>query len=130
MGQKKHGLLLGLVLGTTAATVAYLSLSSSKKDQLLKESAQKIDELNAYIQTTSKKVLDTVSDKVQESKDAVEVYGGIAAETVGEKWQEARDTVEVYGGIAAETVGESIGQAKETVESVADDLVAKKDSDA
>lgn len=61
------------------------------------------------MQDKSKQVLDAVSEKVQESKDAVEVYGGIAAETVEEKWQDTKDAVEVYGGIATETVEESFG---------------------
>ena len=75
-----------------------------------------IRDSNTYLHDKSKKVLDTVSEKVQESKDAVEVYGGIAAETVEEKWKDTKDAVEVYGGIAAETVEESLGQAKEKVE--------------
>lgn len=82
----------------------------------MKESAKKIEDLNTYLHDKSKKVLDTVSEKVQESKDAVEVYGGIAAETVEEKWQDTKDAVEVYGGIAAETVEDSLEQAKEKVE--------------
>lgn len=118
MTKKNHGVFWGLLLGSAAASIAYLSLSSSKKDQLLKNSAKKIDDLNAYLQDKSKQVLDAVSEKVQESKDAVEVYGGIAAETVEEKWQDTKDAVEVYGGIAAETVEESLGQAKEKVEGI------------
>ncbi|GET77375.1 hypothetical protein KNZ07_18670, partial [Streptococcus dysgalactiae subsp. equisimilis] len=63
MAKKNHGIFLGLLLGSAAATIAYLSLSSSKKDQLLKESAKKIEDLNTYLHDKSKKVLDTVSEK-------------------------------------------------------------------
>ncbi|HFZ7549847.1 TPA: hypothetical protein ACIO5A_001439, partial [Streptococcus pyogenes] len=72
MTKKNHGVFWGLLLGSAAASITYLSLSSSKKDQLLKDSAKKIDDLNAYLQDKSKQVLDAVSEKVQESKDAVE----------------------------------------------------------
>lgn len=41
MTKKNHGVFWGLLLGSAAASIAYLSLSSSKKDQLLKNSAKK-----------------------------------------------------------------------------------------
>ena len=53
MAKKNHGVFLGLLLGSAAATIAYLSLSSSKKDQLLKESAKKIEDLNTCLLYTS-----------------------------------------------------------------------------
>lgn len=34
------------------------------------------------------------------------------------KWQDTKDAVEVYGGIATETVEESLGQVKEKVEGI------------
>ncbi|EPZ42489.1 hypothetical protein HMPREF1228_1016 [Streptococcus pyogenes GA41345] len=94
----------GWLLGSAAASIAYLSLSSSKKDQLLKDSAKKIDDLNAYLQDKSKQVLDAVSEKVQESKDAVEVYGGIAAETVEESLGQAKEKVEGIGEATSQTI--------------------------
>ncbi|HEP1492411.1 TPA: hypothetical protein VPH97_001385 [Streptococcus pyogenes] len=104
MTKKNHGVFWGLLLGSAAASIAYLSLSSSKKDQLLKDSAKKIDDLNAYLQDKSKQVLDAVSEKVQESKDAVEVYGGIAAETVEESLGQAKEKVEGIGEAASQTI--------------------------
>ncbi|HHJ7175597.1 TPA: hypothetical protein ACQMXB_000045 [Streptococcus pyogenes] len=104
MTKKNHGIFWGLLLGSAAASIAYLSLSSSKKDQLLKDSAKKIDDLNAYLQDKSKQVLDAVSEKVQESKDAVEVYGGIAAETVEESLGQAKEKVEGIGEATSQTI--------------------------
>ncbi|HGN8541854.1 TPA: hypothetical protein ACKZDX_000113 [Streptococcus pyogenes] len=104
MTKKNHGVFWGLLLGSAAASIAYLSLSSSKKDQLLKDSAKKIDDLNAYLQDKSKQVLDAVSEKVQESKDAVEVYGGIAAETVEESLGQAKEKVEGIGESTSQTI--------------------------
>lgn len=104
MTKKNHGVFWGLLLGSAAASIAYLSLSSSKKDQLLKDSAKKIDDLNAYLQDKSKQVLDAVSEKVQESKDAVEVYGGIAAETVEESLGQAKEKVEGIGEATSQTI--------------------------
>ncbi|HEP1273646.1 hypothetical protein [Streptococcus pyogenes] len=104
MTKKNHGVFWGLLLGSVAASIAYLSLSSSKKDQLLKDSAKKIDDLNAYLQDKSKQVLDAVSEKVQESKDAVEVYGGIAAETVEESLGQAKEKVEGIGEATSQTI--------------------------
>ncbi|HER2479599.1 hypothetical protein [Streptococcus pyogenes] len=104
MTKKNHGVFWGLLLGSAAASIAYLSLSSSKKDQLLKDSAKKIDDLNAYLQNKSKQVLDAVSEKVQESKDAVEVYGGIAAETVEESLGQAKEKVEGIGEATSQTI--------------------------
>ncbi|EMO8654528.1 hypothetical protein R2618_03020 [Streptococcus pyogenes] len=104
MTKKNHGVFWGLLLGSAAASIAYLSLSSSKKDQLLKNSAKKIDDLNAYLQDKSKQVLDAVSEKVQESKDAVEVYGGIAAETVEESLGQAKEKVEGIGEATSQTI--------------------------
>lgn len=104
MTKKNHGVFWGLLLGLAAASIAYLSLSSSKKDQLLKDSAKKIDDLNAYLQDKSKQVLDAVSEKVQESKDAVEVYGGIAAETVEESLGQAKEKVEGIGEATSQTI--------------------------
>lgn len=68
MTKKNHGVFWGLLLGSAAASIAYLSLSSSKKDQLLKNSAKKIDDLNAYLQDKSKQVLDAVSEKYKNPK--------------------------------------------------------------
>ncbi|HER7286661.1 TPA: hypothetical protein VMC40_000827 [Streptococcus pyogenes] len=104
MTKKNHGVFWGLLLGSAAASIAYLSLSSSKKDQLLKDSAKKIDDLNAYLQDKSKQVLDAVSEKVQESKDAVEVYGGIATETVEESLGQAKEKVEGIGEATSQTI--------------------------
>ncbi|HGA4068966.1 TPA: hypothetical protein ACISJF_000390 [Streptococcus pyogenes] len=104
MTKKNHGVFWGLLLGSAAASIAYLSLSSSKKDQLLKDSAKKIDDLNTYLQDKSKQVLDAVSEKVQESKDAVEVYGGIAAETVEESLGQAKEKVEGIGEATSQTI--------------------------
>lgn len=104
MTKKNHGVFWGLLLGSAAASIAYLSLSSSKKDQLLKDSAKKIDDLNAYLLDKSKQVLDAVSEKVQESKDAVEVYGGIAAETVEESLGQAKEKVEGIGEATSQTI--------------------------
>ncbi|HHR3330605.1 TPA: hypothetical protein ACS4RZ_000123 [Streptococcus pyogenes] len=104
MTKKNHGVFWGLLLGSAAASIAYLSLSSSKKDQLLKNSAKKIDDLNAYLQDKSKQVLDAVSEKVQESKDVVEVYGGIAAETVEESLGQAKEKVEGIGEATSQTI--------------------------
>ncbi|VGV94051.1 signal recognition particle GTPase [Streptococcus pyogenes] len=104
MTKKNHGVFWGLLLGSAAASIAYLSLSSSKKDQLLKNSAKKIDDLNAYLQDKSKQVLDAVSEKVQESKDAVEVYGGIAAETDEESLGQAKEKVEGIGEATSQTI--------------------------
>ncbi|HEP1688139.1 hypothetical protein [Streptococcus pyogenes] len=104
MTKKNHGVFWGLLFGSAAASIAYLSLSSSKKDQLLKNSAKKIDDLNAYLQDKSKQVLDAVSEKVQESKDAVEVYGGIAAETVEESLGQAKEKVEGIGEATSQTI--------------------------
>ncbi|MEN4323898.1 hypothetical protein R2642_01220 [Streptococcus pyogenes] len=104
MTKKNHGVFWGLSLGSAAASIAYLSLSSSKKDQLLKNSAKKLDDLNAYLQDKSKQVLDAVSEKVQESKDAVEVYGGIAAETVEESLGQAKEKVEGIGEATSQTI--------------------------
>ncbi|HFX5603804.1 TPA: hypothetical protein ACIE3C_000091 [Streptococcus pyogenes] len=104
MTKKNHGVFWRLLLGSAAASIAYLSLSSSKKDQLLKDSAKKIDDLNAYLQDKSKQVLDAVSEKVQESKDAVEVYGGIAAETVEESLGQAKEKVEGIGEATSQTI--------------------------
>ncbi|HER4798963.1 TPA: hypothetical protein VKP25_000327 [Streptococcus pyogenes NGAS113] len=104
MTKKNHGVFWGLLLGSAAASIAYLSLSSSKKDQLLKDSAKKIDDLNAYLQDKSKQVLNVVSEKVQESKDAVEVYGGIAAETVEESLGQAKEKVEGIGEATSQTI--------------------------
>ncbi|HES4778489.1 TPA: hypothetical protein VOQ75_000275 [Streptococcus pyogenes] len=104
MTKKNHGVFWGLLLGSAAASIAYLSLSSSKKDQLLKDSAKKIDDLNAYLQDKSKQILDAVSEKVQESKDAVEVYGGIAAETVEESLGQAKEKVEGIGEATSQTI--------------------------
>ncbi|HEP1356934.1 hypothetical protein [Streptococcus pyogenes] len=104
MTKKNHGVFWGLLLGSAAASIAYLSLSSSKKDQLLKNSAKKLDDLNAYLQDKSKQVLDAVSEKVQESKDAVEVYGGIAAETVEESLGQAKEKVEGIGEATSQTI--------------------------
>ncbi|HFD7700743.1 hypothetical protein AB7939_04550 [Streptococcus pyogenes] len=104
MTKKNHGVFWGLLLGSAAASIAYLSLSSSKKDQLLKNSAKKIDDLNAYLQDKSKQVLDAVSEKVQESKDAVEVYGGIAAETVEESLGQVKEKVEGIGEATSQTI--------------------------
>ncbi|HFK6118208.1 hypothetical protein [Streptococcus pyogenes] len=104
MTKKNHGVFWGLLLGSAAASIAYLSLSSSKKDQFLKNSAKKIDDLNAYLQDKSKQVLDAVSEKVQESKDAVEVYGGIAAETVEESLGQAKEKVEGIGEATSQTI--------------------------
>ncbi len=104
MTKKNHGVFWGLLLGSAAASIAYLSLSSSKKDQLLKDSAKKIDDLNAYLQDKSKQVLDAVSEKVQESKDAVEVYGGIAAETVEESLGQTKEKVEGIGEATSQTI--------------------------
>ncbi|HHD3489590.1 TPA: hypothetical protein ACNZDH_000384 [Streptococcus pyogenes] len=104
MTKKNHGVFWGLLLGSAAASIAYLSLSSSKKDQLLKNSAKKIDDLNAYLQDKSKQVLDAVSEKVQESKDTVEVYGGIAAETVEESLGQAKEKVEGIGEATSQTI--------------------------
>ncbi|HEQ9313971.1 TPA: hypothetical protein ACXFFL_000324 [Streptococcus pyogenes] len=104
MTKKNHGVFWGVLLGSAAASIAYLSLSSSKKDQLLKNSAKKIDDLNAYLQDKSKQVLDAVSEKVQESKDAVEVYGGIAAETVEESLGQAKEKVEGIGEATSQTI--------------------------
>ncbi|MEN4366402.1 hypothetical protein R2620_01905 [Streptococcus pyogenes] len=104
MTKKNHGVFWGVLLGSAAASIAYLSLSSSKKDQLLKDSAKKIDDLNAYLQDKSKQVLDAVSEKVQESKDAVEVYGGIAAETVEESLGQAKEKVEGIGEATSQTI--------------------------
>ncbi len=104
MAKKNHGVFWGLLLGSAAASIAYLSLSSSKKDQLLKDSAKKIDDLNAYLQDKSKQVLDAVSEKVQESKDAVEVYGGIATETVEESLGQVKEKVEGIGEATSQTI--------------------------
>ncbi|QCK25306.1 signal recognition particle GTPase [Streptococcus pyogenes] len=104
MTKKNHGVFWGLLLGSAAASIAYLSLSSSKKDQLLKDSAKKIDDLNAYLQDKSKQVLDAVSEKVQESKDAVEVYSGIAAETVEESLGQVKEKVEGIGEATSQTI--------------------------
>ncbi|HER2624744.1 TPA: hypothetical protein VJY20_000149 [Streptococcus pyogenes] len=104
MTKKNHGVFWGLLLGSAAASIAYLSLSSSKKDQLLKNSAKKLDDLNAYLQDKSKQVLDAVSEKVQESKDAVEVYGGIAAETVEESLGQVKEKVEGIGEATSQTI--------------------------
>ncbi len=104
MTKKNHGVFWGLLLGSAAASIAYLSLSSSKKDQLLKDSAKKIDDLNAYLQGKSKQVLDAVSEKVQESKDAVEVYGGIATETVEESLGQVKEKVEGIGEATSQTI--------------------------
>ncbi|HEP6133705.1 signal recognition particle GTPase [Streptococcus pyogenes] len=104
MTKKNHGVFWGLLLGSAAASITYLSLSSSKKDQLLKDSAKKIDDLNAYLQDKSKQVLDAVSEKVQESKDAVEVYGGIATETVEESLGQVKEKVEGIGEATSQTI--------------------------
>ncbi|HEP1520387.1 TPA: hypothetical protein VB519_000094 [Streptococcus pyogenes] len=104
MTKKNHGVFWGLLLGSAAASITYLSLSSSKKDQLLKDSAKKIDDLNAYLQDKSKQVLDAVSEKVQESKDAVEVYSGIAAETVEESLGQVKEKVEGIGEATSQTI--------------------------
>ncbi|HER2141797.1 TPA: hypothetical protein VJS34_000149 [Streptococcus pyogenes] len=104
MTKKNHGVFWGLLLGSAAASIAYLSLSSSKKDQLLKNSAKKLDDLNAYLQDKSKQVLDAVSEKVQESKDAVEVYGGIATETVEESLGQVKEKVEGIVEATSQTI--------------------------
>lgn len=77
MAKKNHGIFLGLLLGSAAATIAYLSLSSSKKDQLLKESAKKIEDLNTYLHDKSKKVLDTVSEKSKNPKMLLKYMVGL-----------------------------------------------------
>ncbi|HEP1297318.1 TPA: hypothetical protein VB380_000247 [Streptococcus pyogenes] len=121
MTKKNHGVFWGLLLGSAAASIAYLSLSSSKKDQLLKDSAKKIDDLNAYLQDKSKQVLDAVSDKVQESKDAVEVYGGIAAETVEESLGQAKEKVEGIGEATSQTIQSKMEKLTSDKTDAADD---------
>lgn len=121
MAKKNHGIFLGLLLGSAAATIAYLSLSSSKKDQLLKESAKKIEDLNTYLHDKSKKVLDTVSEKVQESKDAVEVYGGIAAETVEDSLEQAKKKVEGFSETTSQTIQSKVNQLKSDKTDTEDD---------
>lgn len=121
MAKKNHGVFLGLLLGSAAATIAYLSLSSSKKDQLLKESAKKIEDLNTYLHDKSKKVLDTVSEKVQESKDAVEVYGGIAAETVEDSLEQAKEKVEGFSETTSQTIQSKVNQLKSDKTDTEDD---------
>ncbi|HEQ0308846.1 TPA: hypothetical protein VD060_000668 [Streptococcus pyogenes] len=121
MTKKNHGVFWGLLLGSAAASIAYLSLSSSKKDQLLKDSAKKIDDLNAYLQDKSKQVLDAVSEKVQESKDAVEVYGGIAAETVEESLGQAKEKVEGIGEATSQTIQSKMEKLTSDKTDAADD---------
>lgn len=121
MAKKNHGVFLGLLLGSAAATIAYLSLSSSKKDQLLKESAKKIEDLNTYLHDKSKKVLDTVSEKVQESKDAVEVYGGIAAETVEDSLEQAKEKVEGFSETTSHIIQSKVNQLKSDKTDTEDD---------
>lgn len=121
MAKKNHRVFLGLLLGSAAATIAYLSLSSSKKDQLLKESAKKIEDLNTYLHDKSKKVLDTVSEKVQESKDAVEVYGGIAAETVEDSLEQAKEKVEGFSETTSQTIQSKVNQLKSDKTDTEDD---------
>ncbi|HFS5137419.1 TPA: hypothetical protein ACH0D0_000090 [Streptococcus pyogenes] len=121
MTQKNHGVFWGLLLGSAAASIAYLSLSSSKKDQLLKDSAKKIDDLNAYLQDKSKQVLDAVSEKAQESKDAVEVYGGIAAETVEESLGQAKEKVEGIGEATSQTIQSKMEKLTSDKTDAADD---------
>ncbi|HEP1360314.1 TPA: hypothetical protein ACKQCU_000561 [Streptococcus pyogenes] len=121
MTKKNHGVFWGLLLGSAAASIAYLSLSSSKKDQLLKNSAKKIDDLNAYLQDKSKQVLDAVSEKVQESKDAVEVYGGIAAETVEESLGQAKEKVEGIGEATSQTIQSKMEKLTSDKTDAADD---------
>lgn len=121
MAKKNQGIFLGLLLGSAAATIAYLSLSSSKKDQLLKESAKKIEDLNTYLHDKSKKVLDTVSEKVQESKDAVEVYGGIAAETVEDSLEQAKEKVEGFSETTSQTIQSKVNQLKSDKTDTEDD---------
>ncbi|ANC74499.1 TPA: hypothetical protein VIN91_000921 [Streptococcus pyogenes] len=121
MTKKNHGVFWGLLLGSAAASIAYLSLSSSKKDQLLKDSAKKIDDLNAYLQDKSKQVLDAVSEKVQESKDAVEVYGGIATETVEESLGQVKEKVEGIGEATSQTIQSKMEKLTSDKTDAADD---------
>lgn len=48
--KKSYGIGLGLLLGSAAIAVTYLSLSSAKKKELLKEGSETIEDLNRYIQ--------------------------------------------------------------------------------
>lgn len=73
------------------------------------------------MQDKSKQVLDAVSEKVQESKDAVEVYGGIAAETVEESLGQAKEKVEGIGEATSQTIQSKMEKLTSDKTDAADD---------
>ncbi|AHY17615.1 hypothetical protein DW64_04595 [Streptococcus iniae] len=74
MTPKNKGLLIGLTVGGFAAALAYLSLSESDKNQLLKESSDKVDDLNDKVKELSDHLTDFLSEKAEDTKELVEDY--------------------------------------------------------
>ncbi|HEL0761727.1 TPA: hypothetical protein TU134_000340 [Streptococcus equi subsp. zooepidemicus] len=80
--KKSYGIGLGLLLGSAAIAVTYLSLSSAKKKELLKEGSKTIEKLNHYIQEKGEQLIETASDKVEASKVAANACGHSAAKAI------------------------------------------------
>ncbi|WP_241003647.1 hypothetical protein [Streptococcus equi] len=84
MMKKSYGIGLGLLLGSAAIAVTYLSLSSAKKKEFLKEGSETIEDLNRYIQEKGGQLVETASDKVEASKVAANACGHSAAKAIKE----------------------------------------------
>ncbi|HEL0634604.1 TPA: hypothetical protein TUV09_000803 [Streptococcus equi subsp. zooepidemicus] len=80
--KKSYGIGLGLLLGSAAIAVTYLSLSSAKKKELLKEGSKTIEKLNHYIQEKGEQLIETASDKVEASKVAANACSNSAAKAI------------------------------------------------
>ncbi|MGT2887321.1 YtxH domain-containing protein [Streptococcus didelphis] len=110
MNSKKKGLLIGLAVGSLAATIAYLSLADNDKKEIIDDSSQKLDDLIGSLKSMSDSLVNLASDKLEDSKDSLTHYSERAGQSVGETFDKVKNKVEDYSTSANKTINEKLNQ--------------------
>ncbi|MGT2808018.1 YtxH domain-containing protein [Streptococcus iniae] len=113
MTPKNKGLLIGLTVGGFAAALAYLSLSESDKKQLLKESSDKVDDLNDKVKELSDHLTDFLSEKAEDTKELVEDYSDSLNSGFDHSYQAVKKDVLSYTDLAGQKLKDVVGKLSE-----------------
>ncbi|WP_138081747.1 hypothetical protein [Streptococcus porcinus] len=112
MNSKQKGIAIALIAGAAAATIAYLSLSETDKQDLLEESNKKMGELNDTIKGFSEQFLGTVTEKLEDSKSKIDQYSDFASTKLEDSLSKAKGTIEHYSDVAGDKIDEQLNHFK------------------
>ncbi|VTT43601.1 Protein essC [Streptococcus porcinus] len=112
MNSRQKGIAIALIAGVAAATVAYLSLSETDRQDLLEESNEKIGELNDTIKDLSERFLGTVTEKLEDSKSKIDQYSDFASTKFEDSLSKAKGTIDHYSDLAGDKIDEQLNHFK------------------